>query len=132
MELSCRNIDYHMVMSQILRCDCLHERTRWSYIYLVCARLPFAHSLGIKSLIHEQWNLFYDFLVVLGENAHQQCSENSQQSPKEKERDMLSSWCSVKFCYNECDLELASCTVVSARREINFVKLVVSICVLNC
>ena len=55
-------------MSQILRCDWLPERARWSY--LARSGLPVARPLGIESLIQQQCNLFFDFLVVLGRNAH--------------------------------------------------------------
>ena len=76
MELVSHHIDYHMAGSasgedeSILRCDCLPERTRWSYMYLARSGLPVARSLGIESLIHKQCNLFFNFLVVLGENTH--------------------------------------------------------------
>ena len=48
-------------MSQILRCDWLPERTRWSY--LARSGLPVARSLGILSWIHEKCNRFLAFLV---------------------------------------------------------------------
>ena len=55
-------------MSQIVRCDWLPERARWSY--LARSVLPVARSLGIESLIPTTMRLFFDFLVVLGKNAH--------------------------------------------------------------
>ena len=55
-------------MSQILRCDWLPERARWSY--LARSGLPVARPLGIESLIPTTMQVFFDFLVVLGENAH--------------------------------------------------------------
>ena len=55
-------------MSQILRCDWLPERARWSY--LARSGLPVARPLGIESLIPTTMRVFFDFLAVLGENAH--------------------------------------------------------------
>ena len=55
-------------MSQILRCDWLPERVRWSY--LARSGLPVARPLGIESLIPTSMRVFFDFLVVLGKNAH--------------------------------------------------------------
>ena len=55
-------------MSQILRCDWLPERARWNY--LARSGLPVARPLGIESLIPTTMRVFFDFLVVLGENAH--------------------------------------------------------------
>ena len=55
-------------MSQILRCDWLPERARWSY--LARSGLPVARPLGIESLIPTTMRVFFDFLVDLGENAH--------------------------------------------------------------
>ena len=55
-------------MSQILRCDWLPERARWSY--LACSGLPVARPLGIESYIPTTMRVFFDFLVALGENAH--------------------------------------------------------------
>ena len=55
-------------MSQIVRCDWLPERARWSY--LARSVLPVVRSLGIESLIPTTMRFFFDFLVVLGENAH--------------------------------------------------------------
>ena len=55
-------------MSQILRCDWLPEWARWSY--LARSGLPVARPLGIESLIPTTMRVFFDSLVVLGENAH--------------------------------------------------------------
>ena len=56
-------------MSQILRCDWLLERARWSY--LARSGLPVARPLGIESLIPRNNAIFSSiFLVVLAENAH--------------------------------------------------------------
>ena len=52
-------------MSQMLRFGCLPERARWSF--LARSGLLVALPLGIESLIHEQCNIFFDFLVVVGE-----------------------------------------------------------------
>ena len=54
-------------MSQILRCDWLPERARWSY--LTRSGLPVARPLGIESLIPTTMRVFFDFLLVLRENA---------------------------------------------------------------
>ena len=72
-------------MSQILRCDWLPERARWSY--LARSGLPVARPLGIESLFPTTMRVFFHFLVVLGEKRSLKSSVNSQHLPKGKERE---------------------------------------------
>ena len=83
-------------MSQILRCDWLPERERWSY--LACSGLPVSRPLGIESSSRTTMQSFFDLLVVMGENAHSKCSVNSQHLPKRNDsKRMELSWCSENF-----------------------------------
>ena len=72
-------------MSQILRCDWLPERARWSY--LARSGLPVARPLRIESLIPTTMRVFFDFLVVWGGKRSLKSSVNSQHLPKGKERE---------------------------------------------
>ena len=51
-------------------CDLPPERARLSY--LAHSGLHVTRSLGIENITHKQshMNFFFDFLVVLGKNAH--------------------------------------------------------------
>ena len=84
------------------------------------ARCPFARHLKLNAM----QSVGKCFL---------KCSENSQHLLKEKERKMKSSRGSVNFVlsykFNDCDCKSVSCPVVSNLSEINFVKLVVHLCV---
>ena len=82
-------------MSQILRFDWLPERARWSY--LARLGLPVVRSLDNEIVILEQYNLFFKFFCCSRGKRSLKCSENSQYLPKEKERDMKSSWGSLNF-----------------------------------
>ena len=55
-------------MSQILRCDWLPERARWSY--LARSGLPVARPLGIESLIPGNNAIFLRFFRCSGGNTH--------------------------------------------------------------
>ena len=55
-------------MSQILRCDWLPERARWSY--LARSGLPVARPLGIESLIPGNNAIFLRFSRCSGGNTH--------------------------------------------------------------
>ena len=64
-------------MSQILRCDWLPERARWSY--LARSGLPVARPIGIESLIPSNNAIFSSIFSLF--------SVNSQHLPKGKERE---------------------------------------------
>ena len=53
-------------VTQILRCDWLHERARWSYL----ARSGLPSDGHRKFNPVQQCNRYFDFLIVPGENAH--------------------------------------------------------------
>ena len=111
-------------MSHALRFDWPPERARWTY--LARSGLPVARSP--RHLKLNPWTM-QSFSRCSVWKCFLECSENSQHLPKEKERDMKSSWGSVNFVlsykFNECDVESVSCPAfVSNLREINFVKLV--------
>ena len=72
-------------MSQILRCDWLPERARWSY--LARSGLPVARPLGIVSLIPGNDTIFLRFSRRSGLNCSLKCSVNSQHLAKGKERE---------------------------------------------
>ena len=72
-------------MSQILRCDWLPERARWSY--LARSGLPVARSLGIESLIPATMQSFLRFSRCVGGKRSLKSSVNSQHFPKGKERE---------------------------------------------
>ena len=72
-------------MSQILRCDWLPERARWSY--LARSELPVARSLGIESLIPTTMQSFLRFSRCFGGKRSLKSSVNSQHFPKRKERE---------------------------------------------
>ena len=70
-------------MSQILRCDWLHERARWSY--LARSELPVARPLGIESLIPSNNAIFSSiFSLFWGKML---TKIHSQHLPKGKERE---------------------------------------------
>ena len=73
-------------MSQILRCDWLPERARWSY--LARSGLPVARPLGIESLIPGNNAIFLRFSRCSGGKYSLKCSVvNSQHLAKGKERE---------------------------------------------
>ena len=73
-------------MSQILRCDWLPERARWSY--LARSGLPVARPLGIESLIAGNNAIFLRFSRCSGGKYSLKCSVvNSQHLAKGKERE---------------------------------------------
>ena len=72
-------------MTQILRCDWLPERARWSY--LARSGLPVARSLGMESLIPTTMQSFLRFSRCFGGKRSLKSSVNSQHLPKGKERE---------------------------------------------
>ena len=72
-------------MSQILRCDLLPERARWSY--LARSGLPVARPLGIESLIPTTMQSFLRFSRCFGGKCSLKSSVNSRHLPKGKERE---------------------------------------------
>ena len=72
-------------MSQILRCDWLPERARWSY--LARSGLPVARPLGIESLIPTTMRVFFGFSRCFGGKRSLKSSVNSQHLRKGKERE---------------------------------------------
>ena len=72
-------------MSQILRCDWLPERARWSH--LARSGLPVARPLGIESLIPGNNAIFLRFSRCSGRKCSLKCSVNSQHLAKGKERE---------------------------------------------
>ena len=73
-------------MSQILRCDWLPERARWSY--LARSGLPVARPLGIESLIPTTMQSFLRFSRCFGgETLTKKFGKFSQHLPKGKERE---------------------------------------------
>ena len=72
-------------MTQILRCDWLPERARWSY--LARSGLPVARSLGMESLIPTTMQSFLRFSRCFGGKRPLKSSVNSQHLPKGKERE---------------------------------------------
>ena len=71
-------------MSQILRCDWLRERARWSY--LARSGLPVARPLDIESLIPTTMQSFLRFSRCFSGKRSLKSSVNSQHLPKGKER----------------------------------------------
>ena len=72
-------------MSQILRCDWLPERARWSY--LARSGLPVARPLGIESLIRTTMQSFLRFSLFLGKTLTKKFGKLSQHLPKGKKRE---------------------------------------------
>ena len=72
-------------MSQILHCDWLPERARWSY--LARSGLPVARPLGIDSLIPTTVQSFLRFSCCFGGKRSLKSSVNSQHLPQGKERE---------------------------------------------
>ena len=72
-------------MSQILHCDWLPERARWTY--LVLSGLPVARPLGNKSLISSNNAIFSSIFSLSEGKCLLKCSVNFQHLPKGKERE---------------------------------------------
>ena len=72
-------------MSQILHCDWLPDKARWSY--LAHSGLRVACPLGIESLIPTTVQSFLRFFRCFGGKRSLKSSVNSQHLPKGKERE---------------------------------------------
>ena len=72
-------------MSQILYCDLLPERARWSY--LARSGLPVARPLGIESLIPSSVQSFLGLYRCSKRKCSLKFLVNSQHLPKGKERE---------------------------------------------
>ena len=90
-------------MSQILHCDWLPERARWSY--LARSGLPVSRPLGNESLIPTTMQSFLRIFHCFGGKHSLKSSVNSQHLPKGKEREWTRPGVvKILFSYNECEL----------------------------